>query len=92
MAVARRPGARPAQDPDAAAERFISGAAAPVAPPPEKEPPTAPVEGDGPRKPATIRFDPELLGRVDRVANRRGISRSAWVQYTLSKALDEEGI
>jgi metal-responsive CopG/Arc/MetJ family transcriptional regulator len=37
-----------------------------------------------------IRFDAELLARVDRAARRRGVSRSAWVAFTLSKALDEE--
>jgi len=37
-----------------------------------------------------IRFAPDLLARVDRAARRRGISRAAWIQYTLSKALDEE--
>jgi predicted HicB family RNase H-like nuclease len=35
-----------------------------------------------------IRFDRELLGRVDVAAKRRGISRNAWVQYTISRALD----
>ena len=37
-----------------------------------------------------IRFDAELLARVDKAARRRGISRSAWVAFTLSKALDDE--
>jgi metal-responsive CopG/Arc/MetJ family transcriptional regulator len=37
-----------------------------------------------------IRFDRTLLARVDRAAKRRGISRSAWIQYTVSRALDEE--
>ena len=37
-----------------------------------------------------IRFDRALLARVDRAAKRRGISRSAWIQYTVSRALDEE--
>jgi len=27
---------------------------------------------------------------VDRAARRRGVSRSAWVAFTLSKTLDEE--
>ena len=35
-----------------------------------------------------IRFDRDLLDRVDAAAKRRGISRSAWVQYTISRALD----
>ena len=37
-----------------------------------------------------IRFDAALLARVDRAAHRRGVSRSAWVAFTLSKALDDE--
>lgn len=41
------------------------------------------------KKPVMIRFDPELLNRVDTAAKRRGISRSAWVQFTLSRALDQ---
>jgi len=37
-----------------------------------------------------IRFDAELLARVDQAAKRRGISRSGWIAYTVSKALDIE--
>ena len=39
----------------------------------------------------TLRIDAELLARIDAAARRRGISRSAWIKYTLSRALDEEG-
>ena len=88
MAIARKPGSKPTEVQEAAVERFISGAV-------NSTPTSAAVSevpGNGRRKPAMIRFDPELLGRVDRAAKRRGISRSAWVQYTLSKALDEEGV
>ena len=38
-----------------------------------------------------IRFDRDLLAKVDAEARRRGISRSAWVQYTLSHVLDQDG-
>jgi hypothetical protein len=41
-----------------------------------------------PKKPILIRFDFHLLERVDTAAKRRGISRSAWIQFTLSRALD----
>ncbi len=86
MAIARKPSSKPARSPDAAAERFISAAGAP-----QPETAAAPLaEGESRRRPAMIRFAPDLLARVDRAARRRGISRSAWVQYTLSKALDEE--
>ena len=37
-----------------------------------------------------IRFDRALLAKVDEAAKRRGISRSAWVQYTLSRTLEED--
>ena len=37
-----------------------------------------------------VRFDPQLLMAVDSAAKRRGISRSAWIQYTLSQALEEQ--
>jgi hypothetical protein len=45
-------------------------------------------EEDTPKKPILIRFDFHLLERVDTAAKRRGISRSAWIQFTLSRALD----
>ncbi len=35
-----------------------------------------------------MRFDPEVLKRVDEAAKRRGVSRSAWIQFTVSRALD----
>jgi len=36
-----------------------------------------------------MRFDPHVLEKVDAAAERRGISRSAWIQYTVSRALDQ---
>lgn len=38
--------------------------------------------------PVMIRFDRTLLAEVDEAARKRGVSRSAWVQYTLSRALE----
>lgn len=61
---------------DTRAARFIAGV--------EK-----PAERDK-RVQTTLRFDSDLLKRVDIAAKRRGISRSAWIQYTISKALDGE--
>jgi hypothetical protein len=46
-------------------------------------------EEEATKKPVLIRFDPQLLERVDTAAKRRGISRSAWVQFTVSRALDQ---
>lgn len=40
----------------------------------------------------TLRFDTELLRRIDAAAERHGISRAAWISYTLSRVLDDEGI
>ncbi|MDH3603775.1 MAG: ribbon-helix-helix domain-containing protein [Candidatus Tectomicrobia bacterium] len=43
------------------------------------------------KTPITLRFDPDWLKRVDGEARRRGVSRSAWIPYTLSLALDDAG-
>ena len=40
------------------------------------------------KTPIMIRFDPILLDKVDTTAQRRGISRSAWIQYVISRAID----
>lgn len=39
--------------------------------------------------PIMMRFDRAVLTRVDAAAKRRGISRSAWIQFTVSRALDQ---
>ena len=89
MAIARRPnGNRPVPlmaNQDKAAEVFIHGASGRDALA-SGEPP------DGPRKtPIMLRFDAGLLRRVDTAAKRRGISRSAWIAFKGSEALDAEG-
>jgi ribbon-helix-helix CopG family protein len=81
MAIAKKPirsttNIHHQADPDKAAEAFIAGAEG------------APKQGDVRKMPVMIRFDRELLERVDAAAKRRGISRSAWVQYTISRAID----
>jgi hypothetical protein len=86
MAIARKPVSKTmAIVADQAAEQFIASAG--------KQSPPAPavVQEENSRVPAMIRFDAALLARVDRAAKHRGVSRSAWVQYTLSRALDEDG-
>lgn len=86
MAIARRPssnraGAPPAVAQERAAEAFIQGAAKAAAAEPEA----------GARKtPIMLRFDAALLRRVDSAAKRRGISRSAWIAFKVSEALDAE--
>jgi len=80
MAIARKPNSKPKPPvDDEAADAFIAGAVKPATPAIE----------DGPRKsPVMLRFDRALLAKVDSAAKRRGISRSAWIQFTVSRALD----
>ena len=89
MAIARRPSssrpAPPVADQDKAAEVFIYGAGG-------RDASGGEVPSDGPRKtPIMLRFDAGLLRRVDTAARRRGISRSAWIAFKVSEALDAEG-
>ena len=91
MAIARKPGSNPAPANEDAAEQFIARAGAAPAAHAQLQGAEADTGGTSHRKPAMVRFDPELLARVDRAAKRRGVSRSAWIQFTLSKALDDEG-
>jgi predicted HicB family RNase H-like nuclease len=42
------------------------------------------------KTPILIRFDPHILARVDQAAERSGISRSAWVHFMISRALEQE--
>lgn len=82
MAIAKRPH-RPISDiqkpdSDREAERFIAGAGK------QKQ-------AEKPRKiMITHRCDHELLERIDAAAQKRGISRAAWINFHLSKALEEE--
>jgi predicted HicB family RNase H-like nuclease len=66
--------------PDVAAEKFISGADVRH---------DEPSRGDSKKVPIMVRFDRDLLQRVDAAAKHRGISRSSWIQFTLSRALDQ---
>ena len=96
MAIAKKPkgntvaSAAPASDPKA--EAFIAGAAkaaGPAVAPPA--PPAAPPPDAG-KIPVMLRFDAALLRRIDEAAKRRCISRTAWVQFTLSRFLDGEEV
>lgn len=82
MAIAKNPQRhRSAGTPlasDQAAEAFIAKVEHPDDTPPAHD-----------RKvPIMVRFDRALLQRVDDAAKHRGISRSSWIQFTLSRALD----
>lgn len=89
MAIARRPNVNrsPTSDRDAeqAANAFIHGAGKAA-----DEKPTVPAT-DARKTPIMLRFNGELLRRVDTAAKRRGISRSAWIAFKVSEALDAEG-
>jgi predicted HicB family RNase H-like nuclease len=78
MAIAKKPKQRqPDITTEKAAESFIASADRPSA---KRE-----------RKiPILVRFDPHILERVDQAAKRKGISRSAWIQFMVSSALDAE--
>ncbi len=82
MAIAKKPksnttaSATLIDDPKAVA--FITGADKAAAPPP-------PEPG---KTPVMVRFDTSLLRRIDEAARHRCISRSAWIQSTLSRVLD----
>src|SRR3546814_9481623 len=84
MAIARKPNSKPKSPMDeAAADAFIAGAAKPKAEPIATEADEA-GQGAEPRKsPVMLRFDRALLAKVDAAAKRRGISRSAWIQFTV---------
>lgn len=65
-----------ATDPERAAEHFIAAADKPPA--------------EARKAMVTLRFDADLLGRIDAAAKRRGVSRSAWIQYNLSRLLEQD--
>jgi hypothetical protein len=94
MAIARKPGSKPAPADDEQAERFISAAGrVPEGPPlvaPDPPAAAADSEGDNRRKPVMIRFDRDLLARVDKAAKNRGVNRSAFISYVISRALETE--
>lgn len=45
---------------------------------------------EGRRVPVTMRYDPDILKRVDTAAKRLGISRSAYVHVALSRSLEQD--
>jgi hypothetical protein len=82
MAIAKRPHRNPPLDTTPAQERvaeaFITGA--------EAQTPLARTT----KVPILVRFDRDLLRRVDQAAKRRGISRSGWIHYQISRALEAD--
>jgi hypothetical protein len=72
MAIAKRPHSK--QSDIAAKEAFISAKPEPV----KRKKLIATV----------IRFDPDLLERIDAIARRRGLSRAAIVQFLVGRGID----
>lgn len=84
MAITKKPGRKiEPKDEEQAAASFIAGAGT------AQTPAVHAPGGDSKRTPVLVRFDPKLLALVDAEAKRRGISRSAWIQFTISKAIEE---
>jgi hypothetical protein len=87
MAITKRPRkssetqAVPSDEHELRIEAFITGT--------EKREETRPESGaDGKRARVMMRFDPDLLARIDTAAKRRGVSRTAWLHMVASRALD----
>ncbi len=89
MAIARRPNVNRSmtsdRDAEQAASAFIHGAGKAA------DDKAAIPAMDARKTPIMLRFNGELLRRVDTAAKRRGISRSAWIAFKVSEALDAEG-
>ncbi len=67
------------KNPDKVAEAFISGAGK-----------TPELNKKGKRKiPIMMRFADDILDKVDTAAKKRGISRSAFIQFVISRALEQ---
>lgn len=78
MAIAKRPHSNRSDSAqkEAKLDEFITGGRASAG------------EKSGKRVAAIVRFDPSLLQRVDAAAKKRGVSRAAWLQFVVSRALD----
>jgi predicted HicB family RNase H-like nuclease len=77
MAIGKKPKRQQqAADPERAAQQFITAASSPPA--------------EERKIMVTLRFDADLLSRIDAAAKRRGVSRSAWIQYNLSGVLEQD--
>ena len=87
MAIARKPKlAVPNADAprdERAAEAFIAGAGKSAIGDVANDAAT-----EARKTPVMLRFDRDLLKKVGTAAKRRGVSRSSWIQYTVSRALD----
>jgi uncharacterized protein (DUF1778 family) len=80
MAITARPKGKGADLRQDKAEAFINGAA-------QKQADDIAQEAN--KIVTTLRFDPNLLKRIDTAAKRRGVSRTAYVMMAVSRAVEE---
>ena len=83
MAIGKKPIRRTneVQHAEKAAEAFIAGAGLAALTEPTGPEPRKPEH----KVPVMIRFDRDLLRRIDEAARRRGVSRSAFISFALSE-------
>lgn len=83
MAIQRKP---KSNDNEKVAQEFIDGGSTPHTPSkPSSEPKARAV-----KKPVALRFDTDLLARIDAAAAGRGISRNAWISWQCAEGLKDE--
>ncbi len=80
MTIQRKPKAK---TDDAAAQAFIGGDT--QSPQPSNEPKARAI-----KKPVALRFDADLLERIDAAARARGMSRNALISYWCADGLKDE--
>lgn len=85
MTISRKPKKKSADD---VAQEFIAGGKTPIthtSPPPVDQP-----KPKAAKKPVALRFDGDLLARIDAAAQSRGISRNAWISWQCAEGLKGE--
>ena len=81
MTIQRKP--KPATK-EAAAQAFIDGDN-PEIPNPSNKPKARAI-----KKPVALRFDGDLLAKIDAAARTKGISRNAWISFMCAMGLENE--
>ncbi len=84
MALQRKP---KKIDTEAAATAFIEGKPVPIIEPNVIKPSKI---AKAVKKPVALRFDTELLSKIDQAATEKGISRNAWISYMCAVGLEKE--
>ena len=82
MTIKRKPKSN-----DEAAQDFIAGSASPNKPPNSANG-SQPIKAE--KKPVALRFNADLLARIDAAAVGRGMSRNALISYWCAEGLKNE--